>query len=53
MPRRNVGLTRARVFSSILAMGLAMLGLTACGGGKGGGESDDEQSIKLKCVERG
>ncbi len=36
MPMRNVGLARARVFSSVLALGLAMLGLTACGGGQGG-----------------
>lgn len=37
MPRRNVGLARARGFSSVLFLGLTLLGLTACGGGKGGG----------------
>jgi len=36
MPMRNVGLARARGFSSMLVLALASLGLSACGGGKGG-----------------
>jgi mono/diheme cytochrome c family protein len=36
MLMRNVGLARARGFSSVLVLALASLGLSACGGGKGG-----------------